>query len=211
MRLLWAALAAAVCPWAAAQNVSLSGSLGDKALLVIDGVPSTVAAGATVKGVKLVSVSGGAALVEVGGKRVTLAIGGAQINLGGASSAGGGSQIVLSAGSGGHFTTQGSINGKSVRFLVDTGATLIAISQGEAERIGIDYKKGLRGLASTANGQVPVHKVSLDVVRVGDVAVYNVDAVVMPATMDQVLLGNSFLSRFQMKRENDKLTLDKRF
>ncbi|MET0207819.1 MAG: retropepsin-like aspartic protease [Burkholderiaceae bacterium] len=194
-----------------AQSVSLSGSLGDKALLIIDGMPRTVATGATVQGVKLVSVSAAGAVVEVGGQRVSLAHGGAQFNLGGANSEGGGSRIVLTAGSGGHFLTQGTINGRSVRFLVDTGATNISMSQHEAQRLGIDYAKGQRGLANTANGQVVAHRVSLNAVRVGDVTVYNVDATVVPAQMDHLLLGNSFLSRFQMKRENDTLTLDKRF
>ena len=105
-----------------AQSVSMSGSLGDKALLVIDGTPSTVATGATVRGVKLVSVSGNGAMVEVQGKRVPLAIGGAQVNLGGTNSEGGGTQIVLTAVGGGHFVTDGTINGKTVRFVVDTGA-----------------------------------------------------------------------------------------
>lgn len=196
---------------AAAQNVSLSGSLGDKALLIIDGTPRTVATGATVQGVRLVSVSAAGAVVEVAGKRVNLVHGGAQINLGGANSDGGGSRIVLTAGSGGHFFTQGSVNGRAVRFLVDTGATNISMSQAEAQRIGIDYSKGQRGIANTANGQVVAHRVSLGTVRVGDVTVYNVDATIVPAQMDHLLLGNSFLSRFQMRRENDTLTLDKRF
>ncbi len=192
------------------QTVAMSGSLGDKALLVIDGSPRTVAVGSTVQGVRLLSVNGGDAVVEVAGKRVALRMGSAQVNLGGAASAGGGSQIVLTAGSGGHFFTSGSINGKSVRFVVDTGATNVAISQTEAQRIGLAYQNGQRGMGNTANGQVPVHRVTLDVVRVGDVQVYNVDATVLPAQMDQVLLGNSFLTRFQMKRDNDTLTLDKR-
>ncbi len=196
---------------AAAQSVSLSGSLGDKALLIIDGTPRTLAAGATVQGVKLVSVSADGAVVEVGGQRLRLAHGGAQVNLGGSDSAGGGSRIVLSAGSGGHFLTHGSVNGRSVRFLVDTGATNISMSQAEAQRLGIDYTKGQRGIANTANGQVVAHRVSLGTVRVGDVTVYNVDATVVPAQMDHLLLGNSFLSRFQMRRENDTLTLDKRY
>jgi aspartyl protease family protein len=195
---------------ASAQTVAFSGSLGDKALLVIDGSPRTLAAGSTVLGVKLLGVNGDSALVEVAGKRIALRLGSAQVNLGGAASAGGGSQIVLTAGTGGHFTTNGTINGKSVRFVVDTGATHIAMSQAEAQRIGLAYQKGQRGMSNTANGPVPVHQVKLDVVRVGDVQVYNVDATVLPAQMDQVLLGNSFLTRFQMKRENDTLTLDKR-
>ena len=193
-----------------AQTVSMSGSLGDKALLLIDGTPRTVAVGSTVQGVKLLAVSGGDATVQVAGKRVTLRMGSAQVNLGGAASAGGGSQIVLTAGSGGHFFTTGSINGKSVRFVVDTGATHIALSQTQADSIGLPYKQGQRGMSNTANGQVPVHRITLDVVRVGDVQIYNVDATVLPAQMDQVLLGNSFLTRFQMKRDNDVLTLDKR-
>jgi aspartyl protease family protein len=205
----WIALM--LCGAAAAQSVSLSGRLGDKALLIIDGAPRTVAAGGTVQGVKLLSVSADSALVEVGGKRVTLPLGGAQINLGGAPSEGGGSKIVITAGSGGHFVTAGSINGKSVRFLVDTGATNISMSQTEAQRLGLDLSRGQRGFANTANGRVPAYRVSLDTVRVGDVTVYNIEATVVPAQMDQVLLGNSFLSRFQMKRENDVLVLDKRF
>lgn len=195
---------------ACAQSVSLSGRLGDKALLVIDGTPRTVATGATVQGVRLVGLNDAGATVEVGGKRVQLAMGGA-VNLGGAASEGGGTRIVLSATSGGHFWTDGSINGRVVRFLVDTGATNVSMSEHEAQRLGIDFSKGQRGYANTANGQVIAHRVSLGAVRVGDVTVYNVDATIVPAQMETVLLGNSFLSRFQMKRENDTLTLDKRF
>lgn len=188
----------------------MGGSLGDKALLVIDGSPRTVAVGSTVQGVKLLSVNGSDALVQVGGKRVPLRMGSAQVNLGGVDSPGGNSQIVLTAGSGGHFFTGGSINGKAVRFVVDTGATNVAMSQSQADSIGLAYQKGQRGMGNTANGPVPVHRVTLDVVRVGDVQVYNVDATVLPTQMDQVLLGNSFLTRFQMKRDNDVLTLEKR-
>jgi aspartyl protease family protein len=194
-----------------AQTVSLSGSLGDKALLMIDGAPRTVAVGITVQGVKLLSVSGSEAAVEVKGKRAVLALGGAQVNIGGAPSDGGGSVIVLAAGSGGHFFTGGSINGRAVRFLVDTGATFVSMGVDEAERLGIDYRAGQRGTTSTANGPMAVYKVSLASVRVGDVLVYNVEALVGQAPMEQVLLGNSFLTRFQMKRENDTMTLSKRF
>lgn len=196
---------------ALAQTVSLGGSLGDKALLVIDGAPRSVAVGSTVQGVRLVSVNSGEAVVEVKGKRVVLAIGGAQVNLGGMLSAGNGAQIVLTAEGGGHFFTAGSINGKAVRFLVDTGATNVSMGQAEADRLGLDYRNGPRSASVTANGAVPTFRTSLASVRVGDVTVYNVDATVLPATMSHVLLGNSFLTRFQMKRENDTLTLDKRF
>jgi len=196
---------------AGAQSVSMSGSLGDKALLIIDGSPRTVATGATVQGVKLVSVSGGDAVVEVKGKRVTLALGGAQVNLGASPGDGGGTQIVLTAGSGGHFFATGAINGKAVRFLVDTGATFVSMGAAQAQQLGVDYSRGQRGVSNTANGQIAVYKVKLASVRIGDVQLYDVDGLVSQMPMEAVLLGNSFLTRFQMKRENDTMTLTKRY
>lgn len=194
-----------------AQSVSMSGSLGDKALLMIDGTPRTLATGATVQGVRLVSVSGAGAVVEVKGQRVTLPLGGAQVNIGGAPSDGGGTQIVLAGDSAGHFFGGGAINGRPVRFLVDTGATFVSMGVNEAERLGIDYRSGRPGTTNTANGAMAVYKVSLASVRVGDVQVYNVEALIGQAPMEFVLLGNSFLTRFQMKRENDTMTLSRRY
>ena len=199
------------CPAAFAQTVSMSGSLGDKALLMIDGAPRTVATGATVQGVKLISVTGNDAVVEIKGKRVSVVMGGAQVNIGGQASSGGGSQIVLTAGSGGHFLTAGGINGKAVRFLVDTGATSVAMGIAEAEHLGLDYRSGQRLYVNTANGNAPAYKVRLAEVRIGDVVVYDIEAMIVPAQMEFILLGNSFLTRFQMKRENETLTLSKRF
>jgi aspartyl protease family protein len=94
--------------------------------------------------------------------------------------------------------------------MVDTGATLVAISQGEAERIGLDYRNAPRAMTQTANGAVPVHRINLNAVRVGEVEVANVDAVVIPAQMPYILLGNSFLGRFQMRRDNDVMRLERR-
>ena len=163
------------------------------------------------QGVRLLSVSGNEAMVEVQGKRFALRLGEAQVNLGGKGSEGAGKQIVLTAQSGGHFYAPGTINGKAVRFVVDTGATTVAMSQEEADRLGIDYKSGARGMARTANGVVPAYRASLAAVRIGDVQVHNVEATVLPGPMSFILLGNSFLTRFQMKRENDVLTLDLRY
>lgn len=191
-------------------SVSLSGRMGSKALLVINGSPRAVAVGSTEQGVKLLSLGNDVAVVEVEGRRQSLLLGATPVNLSGAPSAGAGTRIVLSAGSGGHFTSAGSINGRPVLFMVDTGASLVALSQSEADRIGLDYRKSPRGLVQTANGTVAVHSVRLSNLRLGDVQVYDVAAVVMPAQMPTVLLGNSFLNRFQMKRENDTMTLDKR-
>ncbi|HZN48696.1 MAG TPA: retropepsin-like aspartic protease, partial [Ramlibacter sp.] len=95
--------------------------------------------------------------------------------------------------------------------VVDTGATSVALSVQDAERLGIDYKKGQPGRSSTANGTVNVYFVKLASVRIGDVEVYDVDGTVVPAGMPYILLGNSFLTRFQMTRQNDQMVLERRF
>jgi aspartyl protease family protein len=195
-----------------AQRIALAGSMGSQALLVIDGAaPRAVASGTTLRGVKVISVSGPEAVVEVDGQRHTLRIGAAALSLGGAPSPGGGSQIVLNSDANGHFLASGQINGRGVTFMVDTGATLIALGQDEADRIGLDYKNAPRVGLRTANGNTVGWRVTLNTVRLGDVDVYGVEAVVQPMPMPFVLLGNSFLTRFQMKRENDLLTLSRRF
>ena len=189
------------------QTVVLSGTMGTRALLIIDGQAQMLAAGQEHKGVKLISVQGDQAEVERAGKKLQLRVGAAPVNVGGAAVQGG-SEIVLHASGGGHFMAQGSINQRATRFMVDTGATTVAISQTEADRLGLDWKKGDRGAANTANGTVPAFRVQLNALRVGDVEVFNVEAVVLPANMPFILLGNSFLSRFQMRRDNDVMRLE---
>jgi aspartyl protease family protein len=194
-----------------AQSVAMTGGMGSKALLVINGgAPKALAAGDEHKGVKVVSVSSEATVVDVGGKRQTVRLGGAPVSLGGSGGGGSASQIVLTAGSGGHFMTQGTINGKSVDFMVDTGATNIALSADDAKRMGIKYEGGQKAMSQTANGTRVVYVVRLSSVRIKDVEVYDVEAVVGDAPMPFALLGNSFLTRFQMKRENDIMTLTKK-
>jgi len=195
-----------------AQSVALSGMLGAKALLVVDGsAPKSVAVGETHRGVKVLSTSADQAVVEVGGSRQTLRMGEAPVSAGMPAEGAESGKIVLHAGSGGHFLTQGQINGRAVTFLVDTGASTVALSVADAERIGLAYKSGQQVRVNTANGVVPGWLVKLTSVRLGQVDVYNVDAVVSPATMPYVLLGNSVLTRFQMTRTNDQLVLDKRY
>lgn len=205
-------LACGVLP-AWAQSVAMTGSMGSKALLVVNGsAPKAVAAGDSFSGVKVISVSPGEAVIEVGGKRQTVSMGGAPVNFkGSAGGMGGASQIVLTAGDGGHFFTVGSVNGQAVRFLVDTGASSVSIGRADAERLGIRLQNARPVTLNTANGTASGYLITLNSVRVQDVEIYNVEAVVMPMSMPTVLLGNSFLSRFQMKRENDTLTLDRRF
>jgi aspartyl protease family protein len=211
LRTLAALVLLAACASASAQTVSLQGMLGRQALLIVDGAaPKGVAPGDSWHGVKVLATSGDEAVVEIGGRRQTLRVGEAPASVGSRGAAGGG-RIVLTAGTGGHFTTQGSINGQSARMMVDTGATFIAMSADEAQRLGVDYRRGQQGTMNTANGVAPAWKVKLHSVRVGDVEIYDVDAVVTPQPMPQILLGNSFLNRFQMQRDNEQMVLERRY
>ncbi len=207
------AVAVLVCTGAAqAQSVALQGMMGSAALLIVDGKPpKTVRPGDSHEGVKVVSTSGDQAVLEFGGKRHTLRVGDAPASVGGTGGPARGNKIVLTAGSGGHFITQGTVNGKAVQFMVDTGATAIGMGVAEAERLGVDYKNGRPVRMSTANGVVPGWVVKLASVRVGDVEVYEVDAVVGQSSMPVLLLGNSFLTRFQMRRENEQMVLERRY
>lgn len=206
------ALALCLSAQVLAQTVALSGMLGNKALLVIDGgQPRGVAAGEAFKGVRVLSTQGDSAVVEVGGQRQTLRIGASPVSVGQPIDAHRGSRIVLSADSQGHFISQGQVNARPVQFLVDTGATTIGMSVADAERIGLPYRQGQEVRVATANGTVPGWKVRLSSVRLSDVEVREVEAVVTPIAMPFVLLGNSYLTRFQMTRNNQQLVLEKRY
>jgi aspartyl protease family protein len=99
-----------------------------------------------------------------------------------------------------------------VRFLVDTGASLISMGASEAKRLGIDYTSGQRTASATANGVVPTYRVKLDEVKVGEITLNNVDGMVhITDNLPSTLLGMSFLNRMEMKRDGGKMTLIKRF
>ena len=200
---------------AIAADVNLNGIVGNKALLVIDGgKPRWLAVGeSSPEGVKLVSVAGDTAVFELGGQRQTLKMGQSDRLSAGSSASGAGTQsIVLRSSRDGHFITAGQINGQTVQFIVDTGASFITLGMSDAKRLSINYLGGQRVAMSTANGVVAAYHVKLDEVRVGTVTLNNVDGIVQPeASMPVVLLGMSFLNRMEMKRDGETMTLKKRF
>ncbi len=159
-------------------------------------------------GTRLLKATPESAVFEIDGKRHTMTMGN---HVSAAAPSSGGGQVILSADERGHFVTTGTINGGTVQFLVDTGATMISMGRGDARRVGIDYRKGQKGLSNTANGVAPVYKVKIDTVRIGDITLNNVDALVHEQNLPWVLLGMSFLNRVEMRRAGDNLTLIKRY
>ena len=209
---LMLALAALVPALGWAQSVSLHGLLGRQALLIVDGKPPrAVAPGQTHLGVTVLSTDEDRAVLALaGGQRLTLRVGESPVSVGGAPAPGGSDRVALSADARGHFITPGSINNRPTQFLVDTGASVVAIGQAEADRLGLSYRTGQPVTLRTANGTAPGWALKLATVRIGDVTAYEVDAVVTPSAMPAVLLGNSFLNRFSMRRDGDTMLLVKR-
>ena len=119
--------------------------------------------------------------------------------------------VTLSADAAGQFFTSATVNGRSVRFLVDTGASLTMLSRADAQRVGLDYRGGAPANVTTANGVVNGWQVSLDSVSVGETTVRDVDAVVVDNdTLPVGLLGMNFLNRFDMHRQGSTLLLRRR-
>lgn len=203
-------LACALAGPAAATDVNVVGLFGQKAVVSIDGgQPRTLSVGQkTPEGVVLVAVSPDGATFEIDGKRRLLKMGQAYS---GRATGNGNPRAVLKADGQGHFIAEGQVNGAAVRFLVDTGATLIALPAADAKRMGVSYLNAPRGTVSTANGTALAYKVKLDSVRVGEITINNVDAVVMEGGLAIPLLGMSFLNRTEMKREGETMVLVKRF
>lgn len=187
----------------------LVGTFGDKAaILVIDGgEPRTVRIGQQAAGVTVVSVERDRAVIDVGGAQRTLARG--QHYSSGATAER--QSVTLAADTRGHFITDGAINNQPVRFVVDTGATMVALPAADALRLGLDYRKGEVALTRTAAGVVPVYRVRLDSVRLGAIEINAVDGVVIEQGLDIALLGMSFLSRVEMKNEGQLMILTRRY
>lgn len=192
-----------------AADIAVVGLFPGKAVLVIDGgAPKTFAVGSVVMpGVRLLAATESSATVAVNDKKQTIAIG-QHVNR---SAPAGPVSVVLQANGQGHFMVQGQINGGAIQMLVDTGATMIAFSEADAQRLGINYKAGQPGRVNTANGSVPVYRVKLDTVKVGSIELNQVDAVVQQAGLPFALLGMSFLNRMEMRRDGEQMTLTKRF
>ena len=178
---------------------------GQSADVVIENdAPVTIQVGETVDGITLLSADRAGVVVTADGVRKTLPL----VADPSIDRAAGSSTVTLSADAHGQFLTSGTVNGRQVRFIVDTGATLTTLSRAEATRIGLDYSGGRITNVQTANGEARGWRLSLGSVRVGDVTVRDVDAIVVDnETLPVALLGMSFLGRFDMQREGSTLVL----
>ena len=192
-------------------KVNIVGLFNNKAVLIINGgKPKTLSVGQTSEGVKLVSADSQIATLQIEGKTKQLGMGQAATVAGAAAS--GTPTATLYADRQGHFISDVQINGATLKFLLDTGATTVALNSGDAKYANIDYKNGERGLASTANGVVTTYRVTIATLKIGSITLNQVEAsVIEGGSPSIVLLGMSALNRLEMKRQDIALTLTKKY
>jgi aspartyl protease family protein len=195
----------------AVESISLQALFKDKAIIVVDGARRVLKSGEeSPEGVKLLATDTREeqAEIEIDGKREVLKLG--MVTAGFASQGKG--NVTLYPDRGGHFFVDGLVNGTNVRFMVDTGATVVAMSSAVANRIGIDYRKhGRPGMASTPAGYVNTYNVTLSAVQVGGITLHNVAGSVIEGSHPrEALLGMSFLGHLDMKRDGEKMELSER-
>lgn len=195
----------------AAPDVRVVGLFNDQAVLQINGRQHVLKAGQTSpEGVKLLDADSESAVLQIEGERVEARLDGRVSARKQGSTA---REVQVWRNTSGMYTTVGSINGLPVSFLVDTGATQVAMNAGQARRLGIDYRvTGSPAEVTTASGVERAWMVSLDSVKLGELEVRNVQAVVLDGAQPQTtLLGMSYLGRMKIINDGQLMTLQKMY
>lgn len=190
----------------------LEGVLGSKAVFSVDGKRVLLSSGQEHDGVKILSIQQNTASVEIGGKRRQLRIGDSSI-VASPYKQRKSVTVTVSPDNRGMYTTVGSINSLPVTFLVDTGASSIAMNAHEARRLGIEFRyKGKPTMVATASGTARAYNITLDKVSVGQITLNSVPAVVVDGDFPlQVLLGMSFLGRLEIQREGAVMRIKQKY
>ncbi|WP_263146590.1 TIGR02281 family clan AA aspartic protease [Pseudomonas sp. RIT-PI-AD] len=193
----------------AAPQVQVVGLFPNAAVLNVDGVRKLVKVGQVGPGgVQVVSADSHGAILRVGGTEQRYEMTREYNQAGGAAPLR--AQVSIAKGVGGHFWVAGSIQSQPVQFLVDTGATSVAMNESQARRLGIDYRvNGRPMMVSTASGTAKAWQISLNSVKIGAIEVLGVDAVVLQGdSPTEVLLGMSYLNRVRWREEQGALLLE---
>jgi len=210
LELLAASLLLAMSPVLQAETqVQVVGLFPNAAVLLVDGQRKLVKAGQTGPGgVQVISADSQGARLRVDG--VERSYGLTREYSQADSAAPQRETVSIGKGVGNHFWVAGSINSFPVQFLVDTGATSVAMNEGQARRLGIDYRvAGLPMVASTAGGNIKAWRIKLDRVKVGGLEVLGVEAAILEGdSPTEVLLGMSFLNRVRWREDNGVLLLE---
>lgn len=192
-------------------QVNIVGLFSNKAVVMINGgKPKTLSVGQTSEGVKLIAADSKTATLQIEGKTKQLGMGQAA-SVGGATSDSVQS-ATLYADTRGHYVSDCQINGVTLKFVLDTGATSVALNSGDAKFANIDYKRGQPIQVDTANGVVTAYRVTIATLKIGGITLNQVEGSVLEGgSPSVVLLGMSALNRLDMKRQDIALTLTKKY
>jgi aspartyl protease family protein len=190
-------------------RVKVIALFSNKALLQVGDKQKVVSAGETFEGVLLQSATGRGAVVVINGETMNLDL---NQSIAGNFKKPERSNLRIFPDARGMYFVKGTINNTSTGFLVDTGATNVTMSGSKARALGIDYKKGKRGMAQTAAAVVPVWQVTLNSVSIGAIKLNNVSATVIEGDKpSDVLLGNSFLRHTDIQQTSSVLIIRERY
>lgn len=197
-----------------AKSVAAIALFKDRAMLSVDGKKAKIiAAGSSYQGVKVISSNTSEAVIEVEGTRKTITLNSTTV-LGaklGSSPNRKAASVVLYENEVGFFESNGQVNGRSIKFLIDTGANLVVFNSRDAERLGLDYKSGEKSFASTASGIAPMYTINVESISIGGVELRGIRTGVIDGRFPEIpLLGMTFLSRLNMNRAGQTMVLKKR-
>ena len=181
-----------------------------RAMLTIDGNRWLLRVGeSSPEGVRLLSASATEAVIDIEGRQRRLAPG---PEMGAAFATPERRQVSVQRNARGEYRLVGTVNGRQLSLMVDTGATIVALSGQEADRLGIDYRgRGQSATVQTAAGPVPARSITLDRVEVAGILVRNVPATVIEGPHPEpALLGMSWLTRVAMRENAGVLYLQER-
>lgn len=200
-------------PVFAIDKITINGLFKDKAIVTIDGKQRILKKDkASPEGALLIKANSKEATIEINGKQEVYTLG-TQIGSNTPSNSTAGEKLIIVPDSNGSYSISGKINGSSVHFLVDTGASLVSMNRNVAKRAGIDYKlEGTEGRSQTASGISKIYIVNLKRVRIGNIELHNVKGSVHDSDFPSItLLGMSFLSKLDMRREGRIMELHKKY
>lgn len=192
-------------------NIQVLALFPGKAMLAVNGSNTLLAEGETGPGgIRLISASSKQAVIEIDGRRESFGLGD---HIGGSYAAPELAEARIQRNTQGAFISEGAINGRRVRMMVDTGATVVALNSRDADRLDIDYEDdGRPSIVTTASGTVRAYAVTLDRVRIGNIEQRNVQAVVMSGNHPPlVLLGQTFLSRVKIQDRGNLMVLQAKY
>lgn len=196
--------------WSETLNIVVQGLFSDKAVLKINENQRLLKVGnASPEGVILISATSKSAIIEVEGVRKKYFLGS---HIAGHYAAAAEQPIVSIWPVNGMYMTIGNVNGYSVEFLVDTGASAIAINAATAQRLGVEYLNASVGMVKTASGIEKAYRVSLDLVQIGDIKLHNIAALVLDGPQpERALLGMTFLGQLEIMQTGERIDLKRKY